>query len=497
MQIKRFEARDMTSALRLIKNELGPDAVILSARNIKKENKLLGLVKSVGVEVTAAVDTLDFAVKTNSVAFSGAMNAYRQYAASDTPGVRSPRCNARQHAKSRSELSKALPGPKDNAGPAADGVLGDLLAHLLAHDVNRDLAADIVDHLNRRYAQVRLNSTEQVIAEIADRLHEKCAAGTVRATNQTGARIVSIVGPSGVGKTTTIAKLAVRYAIKQHQSVGLISLDADRIGAVAELRVYARAMGLPLKMAASPTACAAAVSEFRQCDLILVDTAGLNPADTDEIDALKRCLDAMGSVKIYLALSALTKERDLDNTIRRLNPLPIEGLIFTKLDESCALGSLINLLWDQPLPLSYITDGRQVPDALKTGSVKKILQKLLEDFNLPTVDSNTPKKDPRPEDAAADLNRNSFVANRNSDVFHCSDCKWTRKIKPKNLITFRTAEDAQRQQFMPCRDCQPHKSQPLHVDDALTWDSMRISNYSYRTDGKKECDHYENEKSLG
>ncbi len=478
MQIKRFEARDMTSALRLIKNELGPDAVILSARNIKKENKLLGLVKSVGVEVTAAVDTLDLAVKTNSVAFSGAMNTYRQYEPSDTSGMRSARLRVSKRTKAGSGHRKPLLEPKDNVGPAADGVVRDLLAHLLLHEVNRDVAADIVAHLNQRYARSRLNTTEQVMTEIAHRLHEKCATATERSANAIGVRIVAVVGPSGVGKTTTIAKLAARHAIQQHQSVALISLDANRIGAGAELRVYARAMGLPLKMATTPAACAAAVYEFRECDLILVDTPGLNPADTDEIDALKRCLDEMGSVEIHLALSALTKERDLSHTIRRLNPMVIEGLIFTKLDESCALGSLINLLWDQSLPLSYITDGRQVPDAIKTGSVKHILQKLLGDFKLHSADSNTPKKDLFPEDAAADLNRNPFVANSNSDVFHCSDCKWTRKIKPKNLITFSTAEDAQRQQFMPCRDCQPHKSQSVHVDDSVRRDSVRISNYS-------------------
>jgi flagellar biosynthesis protein FlhF len=478
MQIKRFEAKDMTSALRLIKTELGSDAVILSARNIKKENKLLGLVKSVGVEVTAAVDTLDLAIKTKSVAFSGAMNAYRQYGPSDNSGMRSLRRSAPKRTKSKNGGHKVLAGSKDNAGPAADSVARDLFAHLLSHDVNRDLAADIVAHLNQRFAQVRIKSTGQVVAEIANRLDEKCLANTERPTRQTGTRIVSIVGPSGVGKTTTIAKLAARHAIEQHQGVGLISLDAVRIGAGAELKVYAQAMGLPLKMAATPAACMAAVSEFSQCDLILVDTPGLNPRDPNEVDALKRCLDAMGSVETHLALSALTKERDLDDTIRRLNTLAIEGFIFTKLDESCALGSLINLLWNQPLPLSYVTDGRQVPEAIKTGSVREILQKLFGDFSWPTADLNTSQKDPFPEDAAAEFQGNPFVANRNSDVFHCSDCKWTRKIKPKNLITFSTAEDAQRQQFMPCRDCQPHKSQPVRVDDSMTGDSVRISSYS-------------------
>ena len=475
MQIKRFEARDMTSALRLIKSELGPDAVILSARNLKKENRLLGLVKSVGVEVTAAVDTLDLPVKPSSAALTGAVGVYRQYGPADRPEVRSSGRTACGRIKSNTKSHKQLIGRKGNNRFAADGVLGDLFQHLLAHEVKRELACNIVAHLNQRYAHVRLDSIEPVLTDIANLLRQKCATGTVRSTSHTGVRIISIVGPTGAGKTTTIAKLAARHAIEQHQKVALISLDADRIGAAAELKVYARAMGLPLRMAATPADCAAVVNEFRHCDLILVDTPGLNPSSTNEIDALKSCLDNMGSVEIYLVLSALTKESDLGNAVRRLNPLALEGVIFTKLDVSCTFGSLINLLWDHPLPLSYVTDGRQVPDAIQTGSVKKIIKKLLGDFKLRTTDSSM---DTSPADTGAESSEALFVANRNSDVFHSSDCKWTHKIKPKNLIMFSMADAAQRQKFIPCRDCQPDKSQTSEADVSVTRDSVRISNYS-------------------
>jgi flagellar biosynthesis GTPase FlhF len=465
----------MTSALRLIKRELGPDAVILSARNLKKENRLLGLIKSVGVEVTAAVDTFDLPVKTDSSAFKDAVGAYRPYGPAHKPAVRSPGRIAGERIQSQTTSHKPLIGCKDNIRFAADGVLGDLFQHLLAHEVKHDLACKIVAHLNQRYAHSRFDSIEPVMNDIANLLQPKCTTDSARSTNQTGVRIISIVGPSGAGKTTTIAKLAARHAIEQHQKVALISLDADRIGAAAELKIYARAMGLPLKMAATPAESATVVNEFRHFDFILVDTPGLNPFSTTEIDALKGRLDNMGSVEIHLALSALTKDSDLGNVVRRLNVLALEGVIFTKLDESCSFGSLINLLWDHPLPLSYVTDGRQVPDAIHTGSVKKILKRLLADYKLRTNDSN---KDASLADMKADSSKASFVANRNSDLFHCSDCKWTRKIKPKNLITFSTADAAQRQQFIPCRDCQPHKSQTSQTNVSATRDSVRILNYS-------------------
>lgn len=477
MQIKRFEAKDMTSALRLIKKELGSDAVILSARNVKKENKLLGLVKSVGVEVTAAIDTFDLPVKAASTAFSGTLDAYRQYGQAGNPGRRSSRRVAGRRMPPRPDR-KPLLRSEDAAGLTANHMLGDLFEHLLTQEVKRDLAVDIVAHLNQRQTQGRFETSEQIIAEIASLLKEKSRPAAVRSERRSGVRIVAVVGPSGVGKTTTIAKLAARHALEQRQTVALISLDADRIGATAELKIYAQAMGIPLQTAAKPAAFAAAVDELRQCDLILVDTPGLNPTNSDKIDALRKCMEAIGPVEIHLALSAVTKESDLDNTLRHLNPLTIEGLIFTKLDESCTFGNLVNLHCDYPLPLSYLTDGREVPEAIKAGSMEHILQLLLADFKLPTPASTPIATYPPSAETGAGSSENAFVANKNSDVFHCADCKWTQKIKPKHLIRFTSAAGARKQQFVPCRDCQPDKKQTFQFAPSTTRDSVRISNCS-------------------
>lgn len=477
MQIKRFEARDMTSALRLIKKELGPDAVILSARSLKKENKLLGLVKSVGVEVTAAVDTYHLPAESNGVVFAGALNAYRRYEQNGRPRSRNFHRAVSSCIKSRNDRKSPHQLENDNR-IASDGVLGGLFEHLLSQEVKRDLAADIVTRLNRRYANDRLKSTGPIISEIADILRDKSQPTKVPVPTRSGCRVMAVVGSTGVGKTTTIAKLAARHALEHHQTVALISLDSYRIGAAAELKTYAQAIGIPLKTAATPATFKSAVDEFGEFDLILVDTPGFNPAKPDEIDALKGCLDCIERLEVHLALSAMAKDSDLGNTLKCLKALTVAGLIFTKLDESCTYGNLINLLSDHALPLSYLTSGRQVPNAIATGSLKKIVELLLGDFKFPTAVTNTRAKDPTVTDTKARLSEHQFVANKNSDVFHCSDCKWTRKIKSKNLITFSSAEVAGIQQFMPCRDCQPDKSEAFQNDLSTTRDSVRISNYS-------------------
>ena len=478
MQIKRFEAKNMTSALRLIKKELGPDAVILSARSLKKENKLLGIVRSAGVEVTAAVDSYQLPAETKATAVPGSLNTYRRYAQNDRP--------ARLHKVQRA-IGSRIPSRYDRKAARLsandmhstdEGVLGAVFEHLLSQEVKRDLATDIVQRLKERSQHNRLDSIDTIVSEIAALLQNEHQSTEVRSDNRNGARVVAVVGPSGVGKTTTVAKLAARHAIEQHQAVALVSLDANRIGACTGLKVYARAIGIPLKTAATPAAFSAAVDQFNDVDLILVDTPGLNPAMPDEIDDLRACLGSVDQLNIFVALSAMTKASDLDNVLERLKSMGVAGLIFTKLDESCAYGNLINLVSDHPLPLAYLTSGRQVPDDIETGSLRKVVTLLLSEVKFQSPISQPLSKNPSASETKTRISEGQFVANKNSDIFHCSDCKWTRKIKSKNLITFSSPDVARRQQFMPCRDCQPEKSKPFQIDLAAKRDSVRISNYS-------------------
>jgi flagellar biosynthesis protein FlhF len=367
---------------------------------------------------------------------------------------------------------------ENDQGVAAGGVLGTVFEHLLSQEVKRDLAAAIVARLNQRHAHKRLDTIQQIIPEIAAMLHDKRRPVEVKSANRSHGRVMAVVGPTGVGKTTTIAKLAALHALERHQSVALISIDSYRIGATAELKVYAQAMGIVLKTAATPAAFVAAVNECCEYDLILVDTPGLNPLNPDDIDVIKRCLDSIDHLETHLALSALSKESDLNKSLKCLRSLGIAGFIFTKLDESCSFGNLINFLSDHSLPLTYLTGGRQVPDAIESGSVEKIVERLLADVPDYTAVSDRRVKDPSGEQSPALSNGHRFAANKNSDVFHCSDCKWTRKIKPKNLITFSTAETALTQEFVPCRDCRPDKRKPFQMDRSAMRDSVRISNYS-------------------
>jgi len=479
MQIKRFEAKDMKTALRLIKKELGSDAVILSARSLKKENKIIGRVRSLGVEVTAAVDGSHLPAEIKPVLNASALNSYRRNA---TPGLAAPaKRNFRQSVGSR---IKTLYGrkrplqPIDMTRSGKDDLLADVFQYLLSQEVKRDIANDIIDALKAVYSgDKRFDTTGQIIASISNILKQKRIGAAPPHRKKTGCQVVAVVGPTGVGKTTTVAKLAARHAIERNQKVAIISLDSDRIGGREDLKVYAKAVGVPIKAAATPFAFTAAVNEFRKFDTVLVDTSGFNPQKQDQIAELEACLNGVDGIETHLALSTLTKEGDLLNTLRCLNTLDIQYVIFTKLDESSSYGNLINVLVQHPLPLSFVTNGREVPHAIETGSIDKIVAHLLSNFKNRKALRNSKRPDQASEKAADRIDGATFVANKNSDVFHRVDCKWTQKIQSKNMITFSSLQTAKLENFMPCQDCQPARSKRFQTG-LTTRDNVRVSNYS-------------------
>jgi flagellar biosynthesis protein FlhF len=476
MQIKRFEAKDMKTALRLIKDELGLDAVILSARSLKKENKIFGTVKTVGVEVTAAIDASHVPAALNSMSYARASNDYRLNAAVSRPESRSTRRSMGSRFQSLTHRPQDLDSG-NRVGCRNHDLLADVFQHLLSQGVNRDIANTVVEELRRSDHAKRFDSKAEIISSIAAILKQKRNGAKRQRFLKRRSQVVAFIGPTGVGKTTTAAKLAARFAIEQNKKVAFISLDSLRIGATEELKVYARAIGMPVKTAATPAAFKAAMNTYRKYDLVLVDTPGFSPEKPNEIDNLKAYLEVTDSIEIHLLLSAGTKEIDQFNTLKRLNGVAVQYLIFTKLDESGTYGNLINLLTHHSLPLSFFTSGRQVPDSIEKGSVEKMVAHLLGSFKNSKANTISEGHTQSRLKPAARSAESHFIANKNSDVFHCPDCKWTKKIKAKNLVTFASVQEAKIRHFMPCRDCQPAHNDTFQAG-LSTADNMRISNYS-------------------
>jgi flagellar biosynthesis protein FlhF len=194
-------------------------------------------------------------------------------------------------------------------------------------------------------------------------------------------RVAALVGPTGVGKTTTIAKLAALYALGNKNKVALVTVDTYRIAAAEQLRAYARIMGLPFKRVSSPREFSHVFSDFCDRDLILVDTAGRSPRDLSQLEELRNFLKQSFPVEVHLVMSITHKDDTLSATGEQFKVLPVDKIIFTKLDEAHTLGSIVNQLYKMRKPLSYVTTGQKVPEDIEVATREHIIPAVLGERN--------------------------------------------------------------------------------------------------------------------
>jgi flagellar biosynthesis protein FlhF len=188
---------------------------------------------------------------------------------------------------------------------------------------------------------------------------------------------VALVGPTGVGKTTTIAKLAANYRLREKQRVGLITVDTYRIAAVEQLRTYADIIDLPMEIVSTPREMHQAVARMADLDLILMDTAGRSPRDEVKIQELKSLLGEAAPDEVHLVLSSVASAASLVKTAEQFAAVGTTSLVLTKLDEAASLGNLLTLVRGSGLPLSYLTHGQNVPDDIAAADSRKLARAIL------------------------------------------------------------------------------------------------------------------------
>ncbi len=188
---------------------------------------------------------------------------------------------------------------------------------------------------------------------------------------------IALIGPTGVGKTTTLAKLAATFKLRHHRHVGLVTCDTYRIAAVDQLRTYANIIGVPLKIALTPSEMQQAVSALADCEMILIDTAGRGPNDAGRLDELSQCLAAVDPHEVHLVLSSTSSERVLLREARAFVELGADRIVMTKLDEAVSFGVLINVMQEVGKKLSYITTGQEVPNHIEVGEPRRMAELVL------------------------------------------------------------------------------------------------------------------------
>ena len=238
-------------------------------------------------------------------------------------------------------------------------ILKDMAAKTAAGDM-------LMDSLDKRAPEV-------VAGYLEDKLH--FAEGIK--LNKHGVRIVALIGATGVGKTTTLAKIAARFVLEKNIRAALITADTYRISAVEQLKTYSDIIGLPLEIVYSPEELKVAIHKHRDKDLILIDTAGRSQHNEYQMKELQDFLAVDSRIEKHLVMSATTKNRDVADILQKFSVCEPGRVIFTKTDETSTLGLIVNLLADKDISLSFMTNGQSVPDDIIPASADKLAALLL------------------------------------------------------------------------------------------------------------------------
>ncbi|HIQ05782.1 MAG TPA: hypothetical protein EYH31_08835, partial [Anaerolineae bacterium] len=281
-------------------------------------------------------------------------------------------------AEIRAALSELRSGFQPHVQLSLAPTLTGLHSRLLSQGVTEKLAAETISAVAAELSTRALADEEAVHACAARHLRRQLPETTPLQLNPGHPTVLFIIGPTGVGKTTTLAKLAGRYALAQRRRVALINTDTDRVVSASQLRTYGDALGLSTAIASTPAELQAQVETFHDRDLILVDMPGCSQYDQVALERHRAFLTNVPHRKVFLAVSCNTRYEEMLQIANRFALVSLDGLLFTKADETRLFGAVYDLACDLQLSLTYLTNGQRVPEDIEVATATRITQLLLE-----------------------------------------------------------------------------------------------------------------------
>lgn len=255
--------------------------------------------------------------------------------------------------------------------------LFDIYTQLIDADIEDDLARELIFGLRKEATAEQLHDPKAVWPILSALIEREIQCTNPIRPEAGRRRIVALVGPTGVGKTTTIAKLAANFRLRDGIRMGLVTVDTYRIAAVEQLRTYAEIIDLPMKVVTSPQEMRRALDELSDMDLILIDTAGRSPRDELKIQELKQMLGEVDVDEVHLVMSLTASVRSIRMTCEQFAPVDPTALVLTKLDEAAGMGSLLSVARQVHLPVSYLTTGQDVPEDIEPANKSRISRLVL------------------------------------------------------------------------------------------------------------------------
>lgn len=357
-------ALSLPEAMGQVRQELGRDAVILHTQRVKVGG-IFGLFSKTMVEVTAACDAIP---QRPPVEEPPAVAA-----ASLGPEIRNLQDEINSIKSLMNQLVRRMEAPSGVVGyPVA---LRQLFSHLVAQGVREELAADIISDLAQERGGDEMDEDS---ARRAVRTQVSRRLGRVKPVEPGDRRqVVALVGPTGVGKTTTLAKLAAKFALGEKKSVALVTADTYRIAAVEQLRTYGEIIGVPVEVVFTPQELRLALGRHDHRNLVFIDTAGRSFRNAMQMSELKGLLEVARADEVHLVLSLTTNLQDAEQVMQSFMPMGYNRLLMTKLDENTCPGQILNFSAAAGQPLSYITTGQNVPDDMEVADAVRLSKVIL------------------------------------------------------------------------------------------------------------------------
>jgi flagellar biosynthesis protein FlhF len=404
MNLQTFKASTMAEALGQVKHVMGHDAVILHTRTYHTRY-MLGLRRREIVEITAGRGT---GLRPRRPAQRPAQQQQQKLeqpvfppralvAASAQPTiVRDPVANGRsileqpaagtavmlnltQEMATLKGMVKTLHNEiRHTQAPQVPEELFEHYLGLIQSQVAEELAGEIVKTLQKNLRPEHLSQPQFVREKLSEQLEKLLpTSGPIVRTKAIGPHVVALIGPTGVGKTTTLAKLAANLKLREKHKVGLITLDTYRIAAVDQLKKYADIIGSPLRVVGNIEDLKEAVAQMSDCDFILIDTAGRSPNDALKLNELKGLLESIKPDEVHLVISSTASQACVELAVTKFSEVRVDKIIFTKIDEAAHVGTVLNVVRKVNKQLSYITTGQDVPDDIEVGRGRRLAQLIL------------------------------------------------------------------------------------------------------------------------
>ncbi|MEQ6375343.1 flagellar biosynthesis protein FlhF [Bacillaceae bacterium S4-13-58] len=374
MKVKKFVAPTMPEAMKKIRKELGEEAVILNSK-VVTTGGIMGMFRKKNIEVIAAIDPKPKQEKPVEPVLLSKERVLPNESIKTNPDKTVDLSN--EVLKEIQELKELLNKKSLSKGTHYPPTLQTIYEHLIDQEMDESVAQKLVTTIFEKDYIASPNATKETAMswlknELKMRMSSLDFGGVYFDT-----KYIHLVGPTGVGKTTTLAKIAAESVIKHNKKVAFITTDTYRIAAIDQLKTYAKILDVPLEVAYNLEDFKKAKEKFEHYDLILVDTAGRNYRNPKYVTELNKVIEFDEKSEIYLVLSLTSKARDMNEIFEQFSSVPIEKFIFTKVDETSRYGTMASMILEHRIGVAYLTNGQNVPDDIKAASYESIISTIV------------------------------------------------------------------------------------------------------------------------